>query len=279
MSLAQVTIYGAGLMGGSLALAAREKNLAARIVAIDRSLRPELSHAQVFDDWLRDNDTGINQVLSESSLVVLCVPVGAIIHLLPHVLEKTGGWVTDFGSTKRAITESVANHRERRRFVAGHPMAGHPKGGLSYAQPNLFQDRKWILCPEGSDPEGIKAVSDLAEGVGARVLHLSAQTHDESVAMTSHVPQVVASALSVQADQQNALQAAGPGFASATRVAGGAEGMWRDIFETNGVAIGEELKRVGSQLHQLGENLLHGDVEATLLLLEAARTLRDKESP
>lgn len=263
-------------MGGSLALAARENQLARRIVAIDRSSRPSIANAAAFDDWIVENEPAQKQALADSTLVVLCVPVGTIIRLLPEVLEATSSWVTDFGSTKRAISECLKNHPERARFVAGHPMAGHPKGGLEYAQAGLFHDRKWILCPDGSDPHAITAVSELARGVGAQVVTLTADAHDESVAITSHVPQVVASALAVHADQRNALAAAGPGFASATRVAGGAEGMWRDIFETNASSVGAELKRLGAQLEQLGQGLLEGDVNSTLRLLEAARTLRDK---
>lgn len=263
-------------MGGSLALAAREKQLARRIVAIDRTPRPSLKNAAAFDEWIVENESAQKQALAESSLVVLCVPVGTIIRLLPGVLQATTGWVTDFGSTKRAISECLKNQPERARFVAGHPMAGHPIGGLEHAQAGLFQDRKWILCPDGSAPEAIKAVSELARGVGAQVVALDADLHDESVAITSHVPQVVASALSVHAEERNALAAAGPGFASATRVAGGAEGMWRDIFETNASSVGAELKRLGAQLEQLGQGLLEGDVSATLRLLEAARALRDK---
>ncbi len=266
-------------MGGSLALAARENQLARRIVAIDRAPRPPIENAAVFDEWIVEHEPSQERAIGDSSLIVLCVPVGTIIRLLPDLLGQTSGWVTDFGSTKRAISERLENHPERARFVAGHPMAGHPKGGLENAQAELFRDRKWILCPNGSAPAAIKAVSELAQGVGAKVLSLNAEAHDESVAITSHVPQVVASALSVHANQRNALEAAGPGFASATRVAGGAEGMWRDIFETNAIAVGEELKRLGAQLEKLGEGLLDGDIDSTLRLLEAARTLRDGKFP
>lgn len=278
MSLAQLTIYGAGLMGGSLALAARNASLAERISAIDLAATADDGGLGIFDEWVQADDAAaVAECLGRSEMTVLCVPVRSIIELLPEVMRLSPGIITDFGSTKQAITESLKNHPERSRFVAGHPMAGHPRGGLRNAQPELFRDRKWIICPEASSESAVAAVKQLALAVGARVVELSAKTHDEAVAITSHVPQVVASALSVRANTQNALSAAGPGFASATRVAGGAEGMWRDIFETNGVAVGEELKRVGESLQRLGEELMREDVQSTLALLKAAREVRSDE--
>lgn len=275
MSLAQLTIYGAGLMGGSLALAARDAGLAKRFSAIDLAPHANDGGRGVFDEWIQADDTkAVAKCLAASEMTVLCVPVRSIINLLPEVMRLSPGIVTDFGSTKQAITESLEKHPARGRFVAGHPMAGHPRGGLENAQAELFRDRKWILCPEASSPSALAEVEKLARGVGARVVQLSAKTHDEAVAITSHVPQVVASALSVRATSQNALSAAGPGFASATRVAGGAEGMWRDIFETNGRAVGEELKRVGENLQSLGEELMRDEVQSTLALLEAARAVK-----
>src|SRR5690606_36971061 len=132
-------------------------------------------------------------------------------------------------------------HVSRGRFVLGHPMAGHPEGGLHNARADLFHGNKWILCAQGSDPGAQQLVSEFVQALGSDVVFLDAEEHDRSVAVTSHLPQVVASALSVFAEEVDAKQAAGPGFASATRVAGGAEAMWRDIFETNDKAVGTAL--------------------------------------
>lgn len=275
MRLQQVTIFGAGLIGGSIAHAARERSLANRLVAVDVAAAPP--SPEPFDAWVVSSDeTTIERELSQSSLTILCVPVHVITKLLPRVLDGTSGWVTDCGSTKAAIVARAETHSARDRFVPGHPMAGHPEGGLKNARADLFVDRKWIVCPDGSSSEAQNGVTAFVEQLGARVVRLGADEHDRSVAVTSHVPQVIASALSVFAEVEDAKQAAGPGFASSTRVAGGAEAMWRDIFETNAHAIGSALSKIGAQLQQLGAELDSADVEGTLEVLERARQLRDK---
>jgi prephenate dehydrogenase len=273
MALSQLSIFGAGLIGGSIAHAARQAQLAERLVAIDQNPAP--TSGSPFDQWVdAGSDEAVKAALKGSDLTILCVPVGAITQLLPSVISRTPGVVTDCGSTKGAICQSVVDHPGRARFVAGHPMAGHPEGGLKNARADLFADRKWILCPEGASNEAEILVRDFVTGLGATALRLDANEHDRSVAITSHVPQVVASALSVFAEEEDAKQAAGPGFASATRVAGGAEAMWGDIFETNGPAIGAALSDVGGQLQTLGEQLRTGDRSGALETLEKARKLR-----
>jgi len=277
MTVSQLTIYGAGLIGGSLALAAKNSGFCKRLVAIDRARPAQKNLEQIFDHWALSEDEQ-RAALAASDLVVLCVPVQAIIRQLPAILDVCGGTVTDCGSTKAAICHSVADHPKRQQFVAGHPMAGHPEGGLINASQTLFDGRRWILCPEGSSPEAVHTITQLIQATGAELVTLSSEVHDASVAWTSHLPQVVASALSVYAHQNEALQAAGPGFASATRVAGGAEAMWGDIFETNAGAIGHSLVELGKALRELGVELEAGNSQGALQLLAAARGLRNAQN-
>lgn len=258
-----------------MAWAARRAHLASRLVAVDA--RPAPSHPHPFDLWIESGDeSAMKDAVAASPLTVLCVPVGAIIDLAPRVLKWSSGAVTDCGSTKAALLRSLEGHAQRRRFVAGHPMAGHPRGGIENARDDLFDDRKWILCGEGASSAELETVREFVSGLGARVVELSADEHDKSVAITSHVPQIIASALSVYAQQNAAMRAAGPGFASATRVAGGAEEMWRDIFETNGSAIGSALTEVAERLQKLGRQLEAGDCRGALDTLEQARKARDR---
>lgn len=275
MRLTQLTIFGAGLIGGSVARAARERKLAERLVAID--VEPPPSDLDPFDTWvLASDEKGIKEELARSELTLLCMPVRVIAQLLPRVLELSPGWVTDCGSTKAALAKTVERQPGRERYVAGHPMAGHPEGGLKNARADLFRGHKWILCPSGSSARAEELVAEFVAELGAQVVRLEAHEHDRSVAVTSHIPQVLASALSVFADEEDAKQAAGPGFASSTRVAGGAESMWRDIFETNAESIGIALSELGTQLQKLGEELKQSQVDGTLRVLEKARKLRDK---
>ena len=273
MSISQLTIYGAGLIGGSIGLAARQAGFCQRLVAIDL-VRPEVSEkSDLFDAWAITAGER-KAALASSDMTVMCVPVQKIVDQLPEVLATTRGVVTDCGSTKTSICRSVDGHARRGRFVAGHPMAGLPVGGLENAASDLFENRRWILCPSGSDPDALALVEELVAATRAETVHLSEEVHDASVAWTSHVPQVIASALAVYAAENRALQAAGPGFASATRVAGGAEAMWGDIFGTNAGAIGLSLSQLGRALSQLGEDLQQGRAESTMDLLARARALR-----
>ncbi len=273
MTLSQLTVYGAGLIGGSVALVARKTGICKRLVAIDVERPTSRPLADVFDDWAI---SGAEQqrALKQAELTVLCVPVRAVVALLPSLLRQTTGTVTDCGSTKVAIVDAVKNHPERARFVAGHPMAGHPEGGLTNASQDLFAKRRWIICKEGSSASALTAVEGLVSASGAEIVHLSAAEHDASVAWTSHVPQVLASALSVYVHKNQAARAAGPAFASATRVAGGAAAMWSDIFGTNAPAVGGALVELGRALADLGHQLEAGNVDPTLDLLAQARALR-----
>lgn len=278
MTISQVAIVGAGLIGGSLALSARRVGWARRVVALEQALPPREVQSiaeEAFDAWAVQEEHQ-RRLLSESELIVLCVPVRTITLMLPRFLEQTSGTVTDCGSTKREIVQVVTGHPSRSRFVPGHPMAGHPRGGLAHASADLFEGRRWILCAEGSDESARQLVEEMVHGAGSEVVPLSAEEHDSAVAATSHVPQIIASALSVMAHESNAMRAAGPGFASSTRVAGGAEAMWRDIFSSNHDAIGSALRRAAQQLEGLGRKLEAGSVEEALALLEQARGLRDK---
>src|SRR5690606_27388801 len=136
----------------------------------------------------------------------------------------------------------------------------------------------WILCPETSSPDALERVTELARAVGAEPVLLTAEDHDRSVALTSHVPQLVASTLAVLVAEAGADAAAGPGFASATRVAGGAENMWRDIFISNGDAVAEALHKLGDQLSVAAAALAQKppDPAPALSLLAGARALRER---
>lgn len=267
MDVEQLTICGVGLIGGSLALAARRAGVR-QIVGIDRDAA---ARSDVVDTWVSAGDpAAVTEALSRAQLTVLAVPVRASLELLPRALAGSSV-VTDCGSTKRAIVERAADHARRAHFVPGHPMAGHPEGGLANARADLFEGRRWILCTHGALRESVALVEGLVRAVGAEPVLLDAAEHDRAVALTSHVPQLVASALAVLSAEQDAGAAAGPGFASATRVAGGAESMWRDIFETNPDAVASALRGLGRELDAVASGLEQGDAASALELLARAR--------
>lgn len=276
----QLTICGVGLIGGSLALAARQRGLAQRIVGIDHWT--DEVPAGLVDEAVSTSDAdGCRAAVADADLAVLATPVRAIQAALPWVLDAVSahGVVTDCGSTKRAIVEVASTHPARERFVAGHPMAGHPEGGRAHARADLFVERRWLLCTQGgSSVDAMERVTAFVRALGAEPVLLSAADHDTAVALTSHVPQLVASTLAVLAAETGADAAAGPGFASATRVAGGAESMWRDIFTSNGDAVARALRQLGARLEEAAEALARdpADPEVALALLARARLLRER---
>jgi prephenate dehydrogenase len=217
-----------------------------------------------------DDEACVREALSHADLTVLAVPVSAIVRLLPLALAGKGV-VTDCGSTKRTIVEKARTEARCARFVPGHPMAGHPEGGLTNAREELFEGRRWLLCPEGVDPDALALVDELVRAVGAEPVLLDAENHDRAVAWTSHVPQLVASALFSLGTEERAEVAAGPAFASITRVAGGGRVMWQDIFGSNADAVAVALRRLSADLGASASALEQGDVEPALELLARAR--------
>lgn len=277
----RLAIVGFGLIGGSVALAARERGLASRIVGIDRAEVLSLPEAARAADELVDagDETRVRAILGASELTVVATPVGAIEAMIGELLSASDV-VTDCGSTKRAILASARRSPRRTRFVPGHPMAGLPQGGIVRARADLFVGRPWLLCPEGADADAVARVEALVRGVGAEPLRLGAEDHDRAVALTSHVPQLLASALTVLADTRHADVAAGPAFESATRVAGGGEAMWRDILATNADEVSVVLEALGVTLEAVARGLRQkpADLGPALQLLERARAARARPS-
>src|SRR5690606_30743837 len=164
-------------------------------------------------------------------------------------------------------------------FVPGHPMAGRPQGGAESATPDLFEQRRWILCPEGVSGEALARVRSVIAWVGAECVQMNAADHDRAVAVTSHAPQVFASVLTVMAHRLHAEAAAGPGYLSATRVAGGNVSMWRDIFSSNADAVSQVILDLAEELRRAGQALHDHDVEQVIQVLKTAQELRAGSKP
>lgn len=281
-----LTIVGFGLIGASLAAAVRQRDAKVRVIAAD--LPSVLTHQAVIalsDERCDATDmTALTKAMSQTELTVLAAPVRTIESLLPHALAASRV-VTDCGSTKRTIVNRARQLVSDAKaypsasvgtFVPGHPMAGLPSGGAEHATPSLFEQRRWILCPEGISPPAVERVRSLVEFVGATCVEMDADEHDHAVAVTSHVPQLFASVLAVYANRMNAEVAAGPGFMSATRVAGGNLAMWRDIFSSNADAVSDVILDLAADLERLGRSLAQGELEPIAEVLKTARELRSK---
>jgi prephenate dehydrogenase len=276
-----LAVAGVGLIGGSVALGAREHGLASRVVGFDRdprSLDAAVALGAIDEARLEPGDW-----LAEVDLLVLAAPTRELPHiagaLLPHL--RPSAVVTDVGSVKAPVVEAVSAVRwpgGPGRFVGGHPMAGSERAGVVNADPGLLENAVWVLTPvPETDPDALEAVRSLVTGLGARVLETAPAKHDELVAAVSHLPYLAAVALTTLMDEGEdrglkALLAAG-GFRDLTRVASGDPRMSRDMVAANAGPVREALHAFKRALAELEEAL--DDPDALLARAEAAKRARD----
>ena len=256
-----IAIVGLGLIGGSIALAVRDRWPASRVFGVDAE--PVLAHALGAGAIERGFET--IAALPESSLIVLAAPVRQNIELLQQISRPT--IVTDVGGTKRDIVNAARALAPAVSFVGGHPLGGGERGGFAFARPDLFAGRPWIFTPEGvptSDP--VERLSRFVTGLGAKPSIMSADEHDRVMAFVSHLPQLAASALMDavgSAAHSEGLRMAGRGLVDTTRLASSPADVWRDICLTNADSIEKALDCLIQRLTQLRGDLRRGDaVEA-----------------
>jgi prephenate dehydrogenase len=257
----KIGIVGLGLIGGSMALAARQIWPSSLVIGVDE--KDVLEHAM----RLHAIDVAADDliVLAEADVVVLAAPVRDNIALLSALDEnvRQPAIVTDTGSTKRAMVEAARSLPARFTFVGGHPLGGAARGGLEHARPDLFTGRPWLLTPasDGSG-EAVDRLSSFVRALGAEPKVVSVAAHDRLLAYLSHLPQFTASALmQVIGDTvgEEGLALAGRGLIDTTRLASSPSGIWRDIAATNTDEIGEALDGLIAVLSELRRDLNHGE--------------------
>lgn len=273
----RVAIVGLGLMGGSLALALRghcrqllgcDPDPAALELARQRNAVDEMALTP-------------GEILPQADLVVLAAPVRAILTLLIALPQLHPGRavVLDLGSTKHKIVQRMAALPERFDPVGGHPMCGRERGTLAAADAELFKERTFAFSTlERTSPQARALVDELALTIGARPLWLDPATHDRWAAATSHLPYLVANALSA-ATPDEVAPLAGSGFASTTRVAVTPPGMMLDVLLTNRENVLAALSRFRGQLEQLETALEQGDEVALQALLLSGAEQRERLVP
>jgi prephenate dehydrogenase len=256
----RIAIVGLGLIGGSIALAARER-LGAHVFGYDVSA--EARDAAVERGAVEDAADGVAAAVEGASAAFVAVPVGSLSEVVEETLRRApeGCVVTDVGSTKRAVVASNADPR----FVGGHPLAGAESSGIEHARPDLFEGATWYLTPrEITSGVLYERLHRLLRTLGARPVAIDTDAHDAILANVSHLPHVLANVLVQQAGQVLAegderLPATGPSFRDATRVAGSSSAIWTDIYLANADALSEALRRSISALHEVDEALERRD--------------------
>jgi prephenate dehydrogenase len=270
-----VSIVGLGVIGGSLARALRQRLPALRLIGVERAEVLAAGGArQLVDHCVSEADADdVERAFAESDLVFLAAPISGIRRWLDAALSR-GALVTDCGSTKRELARAARAAAHGGRFVPGHPMAGAGSARAGSA-PDLFVGRPWLLCPEGVEPAALEAVERLVLLVGGRPVHMTAARHDRAVALTSHVPRLMASVLTQLVERDGAFPAAGPAFERLLRGAGGAPEMWRDVLQSNADEVARALRELLAELAACAEQLERGELERSLAILAAAERARE----
>lgn len=273
----RVAIVGLGVVGGSLALATRQRWPSGLVIGVDRGA--------VLEEAIRRHAVDVASedpmIVSEADLVVLAAPVRENIEVLSALPGRIAGsaTVTDVGSTKRAIVESARALPPRLRFLGGHPLAGAARSGLEFARADLFEGRPWLFTAwDDAVADDAARLLRFVEGLGARPHVLpSAAAHDRLVAFLSQLPQLAASALMGvvgEAVGRDGLALAGRGLADTTRLASSPASVWRDICETNADEIGNALDELVAVLSRLRRDLTApGTIDA---VFDAANAWRER---
>jgi len=258
---ARIGIVGLGLIGGSIALAAREIWPSSLVIAVDNKDVLETAMRLHAIDVAADDMI----VLAEADLVILAAPVRQNLALLAELDEnvRLPAVVTDTGSTKREIVEAARSLPARFTFVGGHPLGGAAASGLEHARPDLFKGRPWLFTPTGDAAgDALDKLLSFARGLGAEPKVVDVAAHDRLLAYLSHLPQLTASALMVivgDAVGDTGLSLAGRGLVDTTRLAGSPAEIWRDIAATNADEIGPALDGLIELLDGLRRDLRSGD--------------------
>jgi prephenate dehydrogenase len=257
----KIGIVGLGLMGGSLALAAREVWPSALVIGVDEKDVLERAMVQHAIDVAADDLV----VIAEADVIVLAAPVEENVSLLARLDELVPGpaIVTDLGSTKRAIVTAARKLPPRFTFVGGHPLAGAARAGIDHARADLFKGRPWILTPDRDDAgQTIDRLFAFVTALGAVPRLMSPDAHDRLLAFLSHLPQLTASALMRIVGEEagtDGLALAGRGLADTTRLASSPARIWREVCATNVDHIGDALDQLIRDLQALRGDLAKGD--------------------
>lgn len=269
-----IAIVGVGLIGGSIALAARQRGLCRDVLGVGRNLdRLQLARTQGLVDRVA---TDIAE-LATADLTVICTPVNRVAQDVLEAMQQmpTGSLITDAGSVKAPICEAVQQEpKSSGMFVGSHPLAGSHRSGFEYADGSLFVGRKCVVTPVPSSPTAlVRQVREFWEQLGMVVHLMSPTEHDRVLALTSHLPHLAAAAVAGLVDE-SCVELAASGFRDTTRVAAGDPELWTAIFESNSVQLRAALDELIGSLQQYRTALDSGSSADIRNLLTIAQQRR-----
>lgn len=273
-----IAIIGLGLIGGSMALALKDKGFAQHLIGVESDAR----HRELaLERSLVDEVLPLTEAVQRSALVILATPVDAALTLLPQILDLTEQQVViDAGSTKLCLVNEVRQHRARRRYVATHPMWGTEFSGPLAATRDAFRGKATIICDrEDSGREAVQLAELMYQVLGMRLVYMAAADHDVHVAYVSHISHITSFALAntvlaKEREQDAIFELASAGFESTVRLAKSNPRMWQPILKQNRDNVLDVLGEHILQLQQFKESLEADDDDRLRALMENANSIR-----
>ncbi len=279
----KLVIIGVGLIGGSFALALRQAGMVQHITGIGRN--PENMQRALEQRVIDEISDNYATALIDADLLFLAMPVGQteliMAKIAPHLEPDT--IITDAGSTKQDVITSALKHLPSHNianFVPGHPIAGTEQSGVTAAQSNLYEGKHVVLTPlEQTCPAALKIVRQLWQACGARISTMHANEHDQILAITSHLPHVLAFTMMRYLhhstnNPDSLLRFAGSGFRDFTRIAGSSPEMWRDICLANRDQLLKQIEAYNTELKAVQALLEQKDQEGLEQLFQQAQAIR-----
>jgi cyclohexadieny/prephenate dehydrogenase len=278
-----IAVIGLGLIGSSVIRAAQSQGLAKRLVAYDRN--------EAVRDCAKRIDLGdvvtdtLAEAVADADLVLMAVPVGAMASVAEAMAPalKPGAVITDTGSTKSSVIRDVAPYLpDHCHFLPSHPIAGTEYSGPESGFATLFKDRYWIITPDGVDEEVVSTFRAFLKAMGAIVETMTADYHDRVLAITSHLPHLIAYTIVGTAfdfEQQirnDVIRFSASGFRDFTRIAASDPVMWRDVFINNADAVLEMLGRFNEDLTYLQRAIRWKEADKLEDLFSRTRDIRAK---
>lgn len=279
----KVGIIGLGLIGGSMAIDLKRKGFADQILGVEAE---PVNASAAEKIGLVDRIVSLDECVRQSDLVVLAVPVGAAVRMLPELLDKIGESgdmdkvVMDVCSTKEHLARNVKYHPCRRQYVASHPMAGTEYSGPWAAMPGLFDGHACIVCDsEESSQKAVRMVEDLYDVLNMRMIYMNSSSHDMHAAYVSHISHVTSFALALtvldkEKDEKHIFDLASGGFSSTVRLAKSSPEMWMPILSQNRENVLHVIDTYVEKMLAFRKAIDEGDDEAVRELIEDANRIR-----
>ena len=274
-----VTIIGVGLIGGSFAMALKEKGFAKKIIGVGRS---EASLKRANELGIIDEALPLEEAVKQSDFIYVSIPVDATIPVVKQVMDMVNDQqiVVDAGSTKFVLCDALKDHPMRKRFVATHPMWGTEYSGPEAAVRGAFAGRACVICEKDkSDAAAVEKVEEIYKTIGMNIVYMDAYNHDIHAAYVSHISHITSFALAntvleKEREEDAIFELAGGGFESTVRLAKSNPAMWAPIFMQNRENVLDVLNEHISQLRKFKVSLEKENMKYLIELMENANKIK-----